>query len=204
MERPHHPWACNSKVLVPTSPLIFRSPRSPYVSLTLTGFVANITLPFQGLVKSHLSACSSCSQQPKVKQIARRKSLESMPGYYDYDDDNFYSSECCIGCCRVGDFGTHDGCGPCYCRRSFKPDYDRTVYTGWSLGQYYPGRDENAGSSSAVIHEEPELPEKNNSSKEKIPEQGINKSDKTSKGNNKPKVEKSKSSNTSSKNTQQK
>ncbi|KAJ4255564.1 hypothetical protein NW762_009561 [Fusarium torreyae] len=128
-----------------------------------------------------------------------------MPGYYDYDDDDFYSSECCIGCCRAGDFGTHDGCGPCYCRRSFKPDYDRTVYTGWSLGQYYPGRDENAGSLSAVVHEKSELPQKNGSSKEKISEQGINKSNKTSKGNNKPKVEKtSKSSNASSKDTQQK
>ncbi|KAG8669606.1 hypothetical protein FPOAC2_08940 [Fusarium poae] len=66
------------------------------------------------------------------------------------DDGDNHSSGCCIGCCRAGDFGTHDGCGPCYCRRSFKQDHDRTIYTGWSLGQYYPGKDRYGEPSSTT------------------------------------------------------
>lgn len=69
-------------------------------------------------------------------------------GYHDGDEN--YNSSCCIGCCRAGDFGTHDGCGPCDCRRSFKQDHDQSIHSGWSLGQYYPGENECKRSSSVV------------------------------------------------------
>ncbi|KAI6751772.1 hypothetical protein HG531_006468 [Fusarium graminearum] len=71
------------------------------------------------------------------------------------DDGDDYNSSCCIGCCRAGDFGTHDGCGPCYCRRSFKQDHDRTIYTGWSLGQYYPGEKGHGGPSPITGEDKP-------------------------------------------------
>lgn len=84
-----------------------------------------------------------------------------MAKYNDQDDDDDnYNSSCCIGCCRAGDFGTHDGCGPCYCRRSFKPDHDRTICTGWSLGQYYPGESEHGGPPITVGKEKPKSSEK--------------------------------------------
>ncbi|KAF5658905.1 hypothetical protein FHETE_9681 [Fusarium heterosporum] len=82
-----------------------------------------------------------------------------MPEHNGYDDDDYYSSGCCMGCCRAGDFSTHDSCGPCYCRRSFKPDYDASVYTGWSFGQYYPGDAEYAGSFT-MIDKKSKTPEK--------------------------------------------
>ncbi|RSL72800.1 hypothetical protein CEP54_000635 [Fusarium duplospermum] len=63
-----------------------------------------------------------------------------MSSYNYEDDDVYYGPGCCMNCCRALDVGNHDACGGCYCRRSFKPDYDRDIYTGWSLGQYYPGR----------------------------------------------------------------
>ncbi|KAF4992512.1 hypothetical protein FGRMN_7111 [Fusarium graminum] len=88
-----------------------------------------------------------------------------MPGHDSYDDDDYYSSGCCMGCCRTGDFGTHDGCGPCYCRRSFKPDYDTSVFTGCSFGQYYPGDTENSG-SFPMIDKKSKTPEKKTSVKE--------------------------------------
>lgn len=93
----------------------------------------------------------------------------SMPGYDGHDDDDYYSSSCCIGCCRAGDFGTHDACGPCYCRRSFKPDYDPSIYTGWSFGHYYPGAAEDAG-SSAVTNKGSKSLENNTNSKEAVPQ----------------------------------
>lgn len=74
-----------------------------------------------------------------------------MPEHTGYHDGNEnYNSSCCIGCCRAGDFGTHDGCGPCDCRRSFKQDHDQSIHSGWSLGQYYPGENERKRSSSVV------------------------------------------------------
>ncbi|RTE68489.1 hypothetical protein BHE90_017134 [Fusarium euwallaceae] len=63
-----------------------------------------------------------------------------MSSYNYEDDDVYYGPGCCMKCCRALDVGNHDACGACYCRRSFKPDYDRDIQTGWSLGQYYPGR----------------------------------------------------------------
>ncbi|GKT99435.1 hypothetical protein FLAG1_01577 [Fusarium langsethiae] len=75
--------------------------------------------------------------------------------YYGGGDGDNYNSGCCIGCCRAGDFGTHDGCGPCYCRRSFKQDHDRTIYTGWSLGQYYPEENRDGESSSITGEDKP-------------------------------------------------
>ncbi|KAM5351846.1 hypothetical protein ACJ41O_004569 [Fusarium nematophilum] len=92
-----------------------------------------------------------------------------MTGYDYYDDDDYYGGGCCIGCCRAGDFGTHDGCGPCYCRRTFKPDYDRTIYPGWSLGHYYPGDEDWAESSSNVISDQDKAAE-HVSANEKVPE----------------------------------
>lgn len=60
---------------------------------------------------------------------------------YNYEDDDvYYGPGCCMSCCRALDVGSHDACGACYCRRSFKPDYDPDIYPGWSLGEYYPGR----------------------------------------------------------------
>jgi hypothetical protein len=76
------------------------------------------------------------------------------------DDDDHYNSSCCLGCCRAGDFGTHDGCGPCYCQRSFKQDHDRTIYTGWSLGQYYPGENKHEEPSSITGEDKPGSSEK--------------------------------------------
>ncbi|KAF5018029.1 hypothetical protein F66182_10003 [Fusarium sp. NRRL 66182] len=124
-----------------------------------------------------------------------------MPGYNDYDDDDYYHSNgCCIGCCRAGDFGTHDGCGPCDCRRSFKPDCDRTIYPGWSLGHYYPGKDE----ASSAVADKPKPSEKLSDSNKKQKASGkvfeqVNKFDETSKASKNLKADKiSKSSKTSS------
>ncbi|KAM0426934.1 hypothetical protein ACHAPT_007832 [Fusarium lateritium] len=59
---------------------------------------------------------------------------------YNYEDDDVYTGHsCCMNCCRALDFGNHDACAGCYCRRSLKPDYDPDIYPGWSLGHYYPG-----------------------------------------------------------------
>jgi hypothetical protein len=128
-----------------------------------------------------------------------------MPGYERHNDDNYYSSRCCIGCCRAGDFGAHDACGPCYCRRSFKPDYDPSIYTGWSFGHYYPGDAEYPG-SSAVTDKESKSLENNTNTKEAVSqmsEQNTAKHDEKNKSTNKPKMDKpSKSSNTPFKTTE--
>ncbi|KAI8720585.1 hypothetical protein NCS52_00504200 [Fusarium sp. LHS14.1] len=61
--------------------------------------------------------------------------------HYNYEDDEVYNGPgCCMKCCRALDVGNHDACGACYCRRVFRPDYDRDIYPGLSLGEYYPGR----------------------------------------------------------------
>ncbi|KAM0348078.1 hypothetical protein ACHAPU_004581 [Fusarium lateritium] len=116
-----------------------------------------------------------------------------MPGHDSYDDDDYYSSGCCMGCCRAGDFGTHDGCGPCYCRRSFKPDYDASIYTGWSFGQYYPGDAEYSG-SSAMIDKKSKTPEKKTSVKEttsrNVSEKNASGNNEKTKGIDKPKADK--------------
>ncbi|KAH7272240.1 hypothetical protein B0J15DRAFT_459999 [Fusarium solani] len=70
---------------------------------------------------------------------------------YNYEDDDVYNGPgCCMKCCRALDVGNHDACGACYCRRSFRPDYDRDIYPGWSFGEYYPGsrREDWADTSS--------------------------------------------------------
>ncbi|UPK90406.1 hypothetical protein LCI18_001341 [Fusarium solani-melongenae] len=68
---------------------------------------------------------------------------------YEYDDD-YNGPGCCMKCCRALDIGNHDACGACYCRRSFRPDYDRDIYPNWSFGEYYPGSrvEDWAGTSS--------------------------------------------------------
>ncbi|WZH46115.1 hypothetical protein QYS62_007185 [Fusarium acuminatum] len=126
-----------------------------------------------------------------------------MPGYDGHDDDDYYSSSCCIGCCRAGDFGTHDACGPCYCRRSFKPDYDPSIYTGWSFGHYYPGDAEDAGSSAVTDKESKSL--ENTNAKEAVSQMSEQKTAKhgKNKSTDKPKIdESSKSSKTPSKTTE--
>ncbi|KAJ4197619.1 hypothetical protein NW755_000314 [Fusarium falciforme] len=72
---------------------------------------------------------------------------------YNYEDDDVYNGPgCCMKCCRALDVGNHDACGACYCRRSFRPDYDRDIYPGWSFGEYYPGsrREDWADTSSSA------------------------------------------------------
>ncbi|PTD05410.1 hypothetical protein FCULG_00001462 [Fusarium culmorum] len=96
---------------------------------------------------SKLSTLGTLSRRP----ISHLAVMSKNANYGDDGDD--YNSSCCIGCCRAGDFGTHDGCGPCYCRRSFKQDHDRTIYTGWSLGQYYPG-EKGHGNPSPITGED--------------------------------------------------
>ncbi|KAJ3510204.1 hypothetical protein NM208_g15564 [Fusarium decemcellulare] len=137
------------------------SPSTFFISVTVPGFQPDLLNSFARVLAFNLSVELSIVNTSKASKMA---------GYDYYDDDDYYSNECCIGCCRAGDYGGHDGCGPCYCRRSFKPDYDRTVYPGWSLGHYYPGADDDwEASSSNVADDEGKAPDKS-SDKEKTSE----------------------------------
>ncbi|CEF88580.1 unnamed protein product [Fusarium graminearum] len=149
MERTHHPWACISTVF----DLLFACPR-------LETRITLIIPPMLEALQIHPQHKNTwlCSKLSTLGTLSRRpiSHLAVMSKNADCGDDgDDYNSSCCIGCCRAGDFGTHDGCGPCYCRRSFKQDHDRTIYTGWSLGQYYPGEKGHGGPSPITGEDKP-------------------------------------------------